>query len=69
MLFKVYTKYLNEPAQYHGIIETDSEFKATLYAYECAKNVFSQHEYDKEMDSFEDYHDALFSTVNFWVED
>ena len=69
MLFKVYTQYLNEPALYHGTIEADNEFKATLYAYECAKNIFSQHEYDEAISSFEDYHDALFSTVNFWVED
>lgn len=68
MLFKIYTQYLNEPAQCHGTIEADNDFIATMYAYRCAKNVFSQHEYDEAISSFEDYHEALFSTVNFWVE-
>ena len=68
MLFKIYTQYLNEPALYHGTIEADNEFKATLYAYECAKNIFSQHADDEGMASFEEFHEALFSTVEFWIE-
>jgi hypothetical protein len=41
---------------------------ATIYAYHCAQDVFSQHETDAIMSTFEEYHDALFSTVEFWIE-
>ena len=69
MLFKIYTRYLNEEPVYHGSEEFDNEMEATIYAYERAKDIFSQHEYEAALDSFDNFHDALFSTVDFWVKE
>ena len=68
MLFKIYTKYLDQKPVYHGTFETPDETAANLYAYKKACDVFSQHETEIEMSTFEDYHEALFSTVDFWIE-
>lgn len=68
MLYTIYTRYLDQEAVCHGTIECPSEHEATMYAYKCACDIFSQHANDKVMSSFEDFHEALFSTVEFWVE-
>ena len=68
MLFTIYTKFLNEPTICHGAIECDSEFDATIYAYRCAMDIFSQHGYEDRYDSYESYHEALFDHVEFWIE-
>ena len=51
------------------IEEFDDESNATIYAYERAKDIFSQYEYEAAFDSFDNFHDALFSAVDFWVEE
>lgn len=68
MLYTIYTRYLNQEPVCHGTIERNDEMTATIYAYHCAQDVFSQHETDAIMSTFEEYHDALFSTVEFWIE-
>ena len=68
MLYTIYTRYLDHEPVCHGTIECNDEMMATIYAYHCAQNIFSHHEYDEAMSSFEEYHDALFSTVEFWIE-
>lgn len=68
MLFTIYTRYLNEKEVCHGTIECNDQNEAMMYAYKMACNVFSQHESDAVMSSFEDFHEALFSTVSFWIE-
>ena len=68
MLFTIYTKYLDENPISHGTIECPTENDAMMYAYKMACDVFSQHATDDVISSFEDFHDALFSTVEFWIE-
>ena len=68
MLFTIYTKFLDEEPVCHGTIECNDPNEATIYAYEMACDVFSQHENDAVMSSFEEFHEALFSTVSFWIE-
>jgi hypothetical protein len=68
MLYTIYTRYLNEEPVCHGTIECNDENTATIYAYHRACDVFSQHADDYGIASFEEFHDALFSTVEFWIE-
>lgn len=68
MLFTIYTKFLDEEPICHGTIEFNDPNEAMMYAYEMACDVFSQHENDVIMSTFEEYHEALFSTVSFWIE-
>ena len=68
MLFTIYTKYLDQEPVCHGVIECPNEDEATMYAYKMACDIFSQHATDAVMSSFEDFHEALFSTVEFWIE-
>lgn len=68
MLYTVYTKYLNQEPTCHGTIECDGENAATIYAYNIACDIFSQHKDDEGITSFEDFHEALFSTIDFWIE-
>ena len=68
MLYTIYTKFLDEEPICHGTIECNDPDEATIYAYHRACDVFSQHENDAVMSSFEEFHEALFSTVSFWIE-
>jgi hypothetical protein len=68
MLYTIYTRYLDEEPVCHGTIECKDENTATIYAYHIACDVFSQHADDYGIASFEEFHDALFSTVEFWIE-
>ena len=68
MLYTIYTRYLNEEPVCHGTIEFKNSNEATIYAYHRACDVFSQHADDEGLASFEEFHDALFSTVEFWIE-
>ena len=68
MLYTIYTRYLNEEPVCHGTIECDNENTATIYAYHRACDVFSQRADDEGIASFEEFHDALFSMVEFWIE-
>ena len=66
MLFTIYTKFLNDEPVCHGTIECPSEHEATVYAYEIACRLFSA-ACPAEM-AFDDFHDALFSNIEFWIE-
>ena len=68
LLFSIYTRYLDNPPCNHGIIECPDEHTAMVYAYETAAKVLLEHENDAEVSCFNDFHDALFSTVEFWIE-
>lgn len=69
MLYRVYTKYLDEEPTCYGTLDFGDEFRATTYAYFAARDVFSQHETKEKFQTYEDYHDALFSAVEFWIEE
>lgn len=68
--YKIYTRYKNEKAVFHGTIDFRSEFDANAYAYSKAIDVFSQHSYEElELLTYEDYINALFTYVDFWIEE
>lgn len=68
MPYMIYTKYLDQEFVYQGTFEFKDEFAANVYAYHLIRDMFSQYHNDNEFKTFEDYHDALFSTLNFKVE-
>ena len=69
MLYRIYTKYLDKEPTCYGTLDFGDEFRATTYAYFAARDVFSQHATEEKFQTYEDYHDALFSAVEFWVEE
>lgn len=67
MLFKLYTRYKGEKEYCHGTVDVSSEHIATIKAYHKAAEVYAEHEHDASVSSFSDFHDRLFSLVDFWV--
>lgn len=67
MLFKLYTRYKGEEERYHGTVDVPSEHIAMIKAYNLAAEVYAEHEHDVSASSFSDFHDQLFSLVDFWV--
>lgn len=67
MLFKLYTRYKGEKEYCHGTIDVPSEHIATIKAYHKAVDVYTEHEHEVSVSSFSDFHNQLFSLVDFWV--
>ena len=67
MLFELYTRHKGEEERYHGTVDVSSEHIATIKAYHKAVDVYVEHGHDASVSSFSDFHDRLFSLVDFWV--
>lgn len=67
MLFELYTRYKGEEERYHGIVDVQSEHIAMIRAYHMAADVYAEHDHETSVSSFFDFHDQLFSLVDFWI--